>query len=77
MNFIGSRDGLVHISELAPHRVNAVTDILKEGDVIKVKVLAIDDRGKVRLSLKAVDQETGEDLTASRDDGSAKERQAD
>ncbi len=64
VNFIGNRDGLVHISELAPHRVATVTDIIQEGDVIKVKVLAIDDRGKVRLSLKAVDQETGEDLTA-------------
>ena len=64
VNFIGNRDGLVHISELASHRVATVTDIIQEGDVIKVKVLAIDDRGKVRLSLKAVDQETGEDLTA-------------
>ena len=77
VNFIGSRDGLVHISELAPHRVNAVTDILSEGDVIKVKVLAIDDRGKVRLSLKAVDQETGEDLTAKPSDEPAQEVQAD
>ncbi len=77
VNFIGSRDGLVHISELAPQRVNAVTDILSEGDVIKVKVLAIDDRGKVRLSLKAVDQETGEDLTAKPDDAPAAENQAD
>ena len=67
VNFIGNRDGLVHISELAPHRVNTVTDIIQEGDVIKVKVLAIDDRGKVRLSLKAVDQETGEDLTAGQE----------
>ena len=64
VNFIGSRDGLVHISELADHRVNTVNDIVKEGDVVRVKVLAVDDRGKVRLSMKSVNQETGEDLTA-------------
>lgn len=62
VNFLGSRDGLVHISELEDKRVNAVTDVIKEGDIIKVKVLGIDDRGKVRLSRRAVDQETGEDL---------------
>ncbi len=62
VNFIGNRDGLVHISELAPHRVGSVTDVISEGDEVKVKVLGIDDRGKVRLSMKAVDQETGEDL---------------
>ncbi|MCH7929041.1 MAG: polyribonucleotide nucleotidyltransferase [Proteobacteria bacterium] len=62
VNFIGKRDGLVHISELAPHRVGSVTDVISEGDVVKVKVLGIDDRGKVRLSMKAVDQDTGEDL---------------
>jgi len=68
VNFFGPRDGLVHISELAPQRVEKVTDIINEGDEIKVKLLAIDNRGKVRLSLKAVDQETGEDLTNSDDD---------
>ena len=57
--------GLVHISELADHRVNTVNDIVKEGDTVKVKVLAVDDRGKIRLSMKSVNQETGEDLTAS------------
>ncbi len=62
VNFIGNRDGLVHVSELAPHRVQNVTDVVKEGDMVKVKVLGIDDRGKVRLSMRAVDQETGEDL---------------
>jgi len=60
VNFIGTRDGLVHISELADHRVDKVADIVKEGDSVKVKVLDIDDRGKVRLSMRAVDQETGE-----------------
>lgn len=63
VNFFGSRDGLVHISELAPRRVAKVTDVVKEGDKIKVKYLGNDDRGKVRLSMKVVDQETGEDIT--------------
>ena len=64
VNFLGSRDGLVHISEMANERVKQVTDVVKEGDVVKVKVLGIDDRGKVRLSMRAVDQETGQDLSA-------------
>jgi len=63
VNFLGARDGLVHISELAPRRVGKVTDVVKEGDQVKVKVLGVDDRGKVRLSMKAVDQETGEDIS--------------
>jgi polyribonucleotide nucleotidyltransferase len=63
VNFLGSRDGLVHISELAPRRVAKVGDVVKEGDQVKVKVLGVDDRGKVRLSLKAVDQQTGEDIS--------------
>lgn len=54
VNFLGSRDGLVHISEMANERVKQVTDVVNEGDVVKVKVLGIDDRGKVRLSMKAV-----------------------
>ena len=62
VNFIGNRDGLVHISELSAERVPSVTDVIKEGDEVKVKVLAIDDRGKVRLTMKAVDQETGEEI---------------
>ncbi len=65
VNFLGSRDGLVHISELAPRRVGKVTDVINEGDMVKVKVLGIDDRGKVRLSMKVVDQATGEDLSAN------------
>ncbi|HUN51293.1 MAG TPA: polyribonucleotide nucleotidyltransferase [Candidatus Sulfotelmatobacter sp.] len=64
VNFFGSRDGLVHISELAPRRVGKVTDVVNEGDTVRVKVLGIDDRGKVRLSMKAVDQATGEDISA-------------
>jgi polyribonucleotide nucleotidyltransferase len=63
VNFFGSRDGLVHISELAPRRVAKVTDVVKEGDKVKVKFLGSDERGKVRLSMKVVDQETGEDIT--------------
>ena len=63
VNFFGPKDGLVHISELADHRVAKVTDVIKEGDTVKVKLLSIDPRGKVRLSMKAVDQETGEDLS--------------
>jgi polyribonucleotide nucleotidyltransferase len=60
---MGSRDGLVHISELENRRVGKVTDVVNEGDEVKVKVLAVDDRGKVRLSMKVVDQETGEDIS--------------
>src|SRR6202044_1767872 len=63
VNFFGPKDGLVHISELAPRRVGKVTDVVKEGDAVKVKLLGFDDRGKVRLSMKLVDQQTGEDLS--------------
>ena len=74
VNFFGAKDGLVHISELAQERVNKTTDIVKEGDTVKVKLLGFDDRGKVRLSMKMVDQETGEELKiekAARDDDEA------
>lgn len=64
VNFFGSRDGLVHISQLAPQRVARTADVVKEGDKVKVKLLGLDDRGKIRLSMKVVDQETGEDLEA-------------
>ncbi len=63
VNFLGPRDGLVHISELKPERVGKVTDVVNEGDEVKVKVLGMDDRGKVKLSMKVVDQETGEEIT--------------
>jgi polyribonucleotide nucleotidyltransferase len=62
VNFFGAKDGLVHISQLAARRVNKVTDVVKEGDKVKVKLLGMDERGKVRLSMKAVDQATGEDI---------------
>jgi polyribonucleotide nucleotidyltransferase len=64
VNFFGSRDGLVHISQLAPRRVQKTTDVVREGDKVKVKLLGFDERGKVRLSMKSVDQQTGEDLEA-------------
>jgi polyribonucleotide nucleotidyltransferase len=64
VNFFGAKDGLVHISQLAPRRVQKVTDVVKEGDRVKVKLLGFDERGKVRLSMKIVDQQTGEDLEA-------------
>jgi polyribonucleotide nucleotidyltransferase len=62
VNFLGSRDGLVHISELADFRVGKTNDIVNLGDEVKVKVLGFDDRGKVRLSMRVVNQETGEEL---------------
>ena len=65
VNFMGGRDGLVHISELENRRVEKVTDVINEGDPVKVKVLDIDNRGKVRLSRRVVDQATGEDLSES------------
>jgi polyribonucleotide nucleotidyltransferase len=63
VNFLGSRDGLVHISELAPGRVARTTDIVNVGDAVKVKVIGFDERGKVKLSMRVVDQATGEDIT--------------
>ena len=63
VNFMGSKDGLVHISELAPQRVGKTTDVVNVGDMVKVKLIGIDDRGKVKLSMKVVDQETGEDIS--------------
>jgi len=64
VNFFGSKDGLVHISQLAASRVQKTSDVVKEGDKVKVKLLGFDDRGKTRLSMRAVDQTTGEDLEA-------------
>ena len=67
VNFLGAKDGLVHISELQNGRTEKTTDICREGDMVKVKVIGFDDRGKVKLSMKRVDQETGEDLEAPDD----------
>ncbi|CAI8369154.1 MAG: Polyribonucleotide nucleotidyltransferase [SAR116 cluster bacterium MED-G04] len=66
VNFMGARDGLVHISELQEGRTEKTTDIVKEGDTVKVKVIGFDDRGKIKLSMKRVDQESGEDLDPSK-----------
>ncbi|SDO14857.1 polyribonucleotide nucleotidyltransferase [Afipia sp. GAS231] len=64
VNFFGAKDGLVHISQLASARVQKTSDVVKEGDKVRVKLLGFDDRGKTRLSMKVVDQATGEDLEA-------------
>ena len=56
VNFLGQRDGLVHISQLAEERVEKTTDIVKEGDMVKVKCIGVDDRGKVKLSIKDVSE---------------------
>ena len=63
VNFFGAKDGLVHISQLAPRKVAKTTDVVNEGDTVKVKFMGFDDRGKTKLSMKVVDQETGEDLS--------------
>ncbi len=66
VNFMGGKDGLVHVSEIRNERTEKVTDVLSEGQTVKVKVLEIDPRGKVRLSMRVVDQETGEELEDTR-----------
>ena len=63
VNFLGAKDGLVHISELQQGRVNKTSDVVKDGDMVKVKVIGFDDRGKVKLSMRVVDQATGADIT--------------
>ena len=64
VNFFGKRDGLVHVSQIENRRLNHPSDVLKEGQDVKVKLLGFDDRGKVRLSMKVVNQESGEEMTA-------------
>jgi polyribonucleotide nucleotidyltransferase len=66
VNFFGARDGLVHISQLASDRVAKTTDVVKEGQKVWVKLLGFDERGKVRLSMKVVDQETGKEIPADK-----------
>jgi polyribonucleotide nucleotidyltransferase len=66
VNFMGGKDGLVHVSEMKNERVEKPGDVVKEGQEVKVKVLEIDNRGKVRLSMRVVDQETGEALEDTR-----------
>ena len=77
VNFLGSRDGLVHISELSQGRVNKTTDIVAQGDAVKVKVLGFDDRGKVKLSMRVVDQATGEDISDKVGSKGGRPREAD
>jgi len=62
VNFFGPKDGLVHVSQMAEGRVKHPKDLVSEGDTVWVKLMGFDDRGKVRLSMKAVDQETGKEL---------------
>ena len=73
VNFFGKRDGLVHISQLKNERVANTSDVVSEGDTVKVKLIGFDDRGKVRLSMKVVDQETGEDLEGKEEAAKASE----
>lgn len=68
VNFFGKRDGLVHVSQMANERVNHPNDLVKEGQAVKVKLMGFDDRGKVRLSMKVVDQETGEEIAPAKKD---------
>jgi polyribonucleotide nucleotidyltransferase len=68
VNFFGKRDGLVHVSQIASKRLNHPSDLLKEGQEVKVKLLGFDDRGKVRLGMKMVDQETGEEIDPAREE---------
>jgi polyribonucleotide nucleotidyltransferase len=70
VNFFGKRDGLVHVSQIANKRLNHPNEILKEGQEVKVKLLGFDDRGKVRLGMKMVDQETGAEITEAKEEAS-------
>ncbi len=67
VNFFGKRDGLVHVSQIANERVNHPRDYVTEGENVKVKFTGLDNRGRVQLSMKVVDQETGEDLEGKED----------
>jgi polyribonucleotide nucleotidyltransferase len=71
VNFFGKRDGLVHVSQIKNRRLNHPSDVLKEGQDVKVKLLGFDDRGKVRLAMKMVDQETGAEIVEEKKDESA------
>lgn len=71
VNFFGKRDGLVHVSQIENRRLNHPSDVLKEGQEVKVKLLGFDDRGKVRLAMKMVDQETGEEIVEEKSNDEA------
>lgn len=75
VNFFGPRDGLVHISQLAAERVSKTTDVVKEGNRVWVKLMGFDERGKVRLSMKVIDQQTGRELVQERHDSNAEDEQ--
>jgi polyribonucleotide nucleotidyltransferase len=77
VNFLGTRDGLVHVSELTQGRVNKTTDVVNVGDLVKVKCLGFDDRGKVKLSMRVVDQATGEDISDKVGSKGGRSREAD
>ena len=68
VNFFGPKDGLVHVSQMAKERVGHPKDLVKEGDTVWVKLMGFDERGKVRLSMKVVDQETGKEIEAESED---------
>ncbi len=68
VNFFGKRDGLVHVSQIANKRLNHPNELLKEGQEVKVKLLGFDDRGKVRLGMKMVDQETGAEIAEKKEE---------
>jgi polyribonucleotide nucleotidyltransferase len=76
VNFFGKKDGLVHVSQIKPERVNHPSDFLEEGQEVYVKLMGFDNRGKVRLSMKFVDQETGEEIPRedSDDEGETEEK---
>ena len=69
VNFFGKRDGLVHVSQIENRRLNHPSDVLKEGQEVKVKLMGFDDRGKVRLSMKVVDQDTGKEINEDKKEG--------
>ena len=66
VNFFGKKDGLVHVSQISTERVSHPKDLLKEGQEVKVKLIGFDDRGKVRLSMKTVDQNTGKEISQNK-----------
>ena len=71
--FLGKKDGLVHVSQISSERVAHPKDILKEGQEVKVKLMGFDDRGKVRLSMKTVNQETGKEIIEKKSEKKEKE----
>jgi len=71
VNFFGAKDGLVHVSQIANERVANPKDVLTEGQIVKVKLIGFDDRGKTKLSMKVVDQETGEEIVSKRETADA------